>query len=517
MTGSKSARSRVRGCDFSDQEMTFRGALFRLLPPMRVRVVQTLVVQALVVLALVASMLVPWAPVSSPAAAAAVAPQSASAPSDAPRSGDKYAVNLEKARAALEARDFGAAQRFSFALTVLDAARWEGHVVLGAALLGAGKRDEARAAFAAARGAPAEVMLLVEHATQVAVPEAQSLPTEAADSAGANPSADQPVRDAERSAPEEPLSGRDKTRIAAARSIANDLNSERDPAERARLLKELAEATATLPSARGPRIEMLFLRALAALEADDGEMGWTAAQALRKLGALETDDEARLDVVARLQRKGWDAESKPDFVGEKRAKLEAELQKVQAEVRRAVVEATTVEWAYSNPSVVDSMSHRQSSEITFSGRSAALITTRRTKQRVAGPADLNDQQVEVLYFPFDVRELNVTTESEAWYELDLQRSVTHDSDTVGLSIFPRSRDRELWKVFGIDRPESGGAVIWNEGGDSGTKYRVPYPPPFAKSKSKVARLLEVLQRWKAIALELDALDAGGTAPPAVSK
>ena len=67
------------------------------------------------------------------------------------RSVDKYDELLDKALAALASGDAVEAEKVSFALTMLDHARCEGHAVLGAALARRGKPAEAKAAFDAAK------------------------------------------------------------------------------------------------------------------------------------------------------------------------------------------------------------------------------------------------------------------------------------------------------------------------------------------------------------------------------
>jgi formylglycine-generating enzyme required for sulfatase activity len=67
------------------------------------------------------------------------------------RSVDKYDELLDKALAALASGDAVEAEKVSFALTVLDDARCEGHAVLGAALARRGKSAESKAAFDAAK------------------------------------------------------------------------------------------------------------------------------------------------------------------------------------------------------------------------------------------------------------------------------------------------------------------------------------------------------------------------------
>jgi formylglycine-generating enzyme len=67
------------------------------------------------------------------------------------RSVDKYDELLDKALAALASGDAVEAEKVSFALTMLDDARCEGHAVLGAALARRGKPAEAKAAFDAAK------------------------------------------------------------------------------------------------------------------------------------------------------------------------------------------------------------------------------------------------------------------------------------------------------------------------------------------------------------------------------
>ena len=67
------------------------------------------------------------------------------------RSVDKYDELLDKALAALASGDAVEAEKVSFALTMLDDARCEGHAVLGAALARRGKPAESKAAFDAAK------------------------------------------------------------------------------------------------------------------------------------------------------------------------------------------------------------------------------------------------------------------------------------------------------------------------------------------------------------------------------
>ena len=67
------------------------------------------------------------------------------------RSVDKYDELLDKALAALASGDAVEAEKVSFALTMLDDDRCEGHAVLGAALARRGKPAESKAAFDAAK------------------------------------------------------------------------------------------------------------------------------------------------------------------------------------------------------------------------------------------------------------------------------------------------------------------------------------------------------------------------------
>ncbi len=79
------------------------------------------------------------------------------------RSVDKYDELLDKALAALASGDAVEAEKVSFALTMLDDARCEGHAVLGAALARRGKPAESKAAFDAAKSkANGTTMRLVE-------------------------------------------------------------------------------------------------------------------------------------------------------------------------------------------------------------------------------------------------------------------------------------------------------------------------------------------------------------------
>ena len=95
------------------------------------------------------------------------------------RSVDKYDELLDKALAALASGDAVEAEKVSFALTMLDHARCEGHAVLGAALARRGKPAEAKAAFDAAKSkANGTTVRLVEliALTALAVPVPTAVP-----------------------------------------------------------------------------------------------------------------------------------------------------------------------------------------------------------------------------------------------------------------------------------------------------------------------------------------------------
>ncbi|MDI9402316.1 MAG: hypothetical protein QM516_00450 [Limnohabitans sp.] len=435
-------------------------------------------------------------------------------PAEARQSSDKFADTLSKAREALAARDFAAAERVAFALTVLDPERWEGHLAYGAALLGAGKLDEAREAFATARSAPPEVALLAELALGAALSQPEAVPTESADAAAApGASESSPV------APEEQLTARERTRVASARSIASDINRERDPAKRAALLAELMSATATVPSARGPRVEMLFLRTLAAIELDDGDAGWNAARELRKLGAFESAEPAYADIVARVERKGWDADKKPDFVGEKRAKLEAELAKIKSEFKR--VHERTVDVAYESGDAVDRFRWNPSvTRLEFQGRDLVRIDVFKRRQRIAGKPDEFDFDGTVVHQLFDVRGFSESREN--WSEISPAEAaedwLSVPPGTVRLSIQGMQDRLRLVSLFGLPEEASKGRK-WREGANSqgfgGVSHssRLGISGVYGKSQADAAALVTILSRWKAIVLELDALDAKAAAQP----
>ncbi len=114
------------------------------------------------------------------------------------RSVDKYDELLDKALAALASGDAVEAEKVSFALTMLDDARCEGHAVLGAALARRGKSAESKAAFDAAKSkANGTTVRLVEliALTAVAAPVPTPVPVLVPVPTPPKPAASQPALD----------------------------------------------------------------------------------------------------------------------------------------------------------------------------------------------------------------------------------------------------------------------------------------------------------------------------------
>lgn len=433
----------------------------------------------------------------------------------AQQSTEKYTANLAKARAALAAGDFAAAERIAFALTVLDADRWEGHIAHGTALLGGGKIDEAREAFAAATSAPAEVAALAQLALRRV-----SGPAESAGDIASDPAADEIASkpDAEPMPAEEPLDARDKTRLDAARAIAGDLNAERDPAKRSALLAQMMTTTATVPSVRGPRIEMLFLRTIAAIELDDGDTGWNAVRELKRLGAMTDADPAFAEAVAQIQRKGWDADRKPDFVAEKRVKLEAELAKVQAEFKKALETAVQLTWTHEGP--VDGFEHSQSlSRVEFKESRYVLVDVWIEQRRFKGRpyTRLPDELGRMRHHVFDVTTFTDEPDRSSYVdEPPEERYIRWPAGAVWFSPGVRGDLSRGAALF--DLP---GEVRWKEG-ESAATGGIEHAVDgrfflVARSEDSAKRVVDAIGRLKQVTLQLEALDARVTLPTGGTK
>jgi len=105
--------------------------------------------------------------------------------------------------------------------------------------------------------------------------------------------------------------GDERLAVAKAKVLAKELEPEKDPGKRLGILLQLVEQTAALPKDSALRMQMLFLRGMAALELNNAELGWSTAKELRALNASMKADEAGLEILAKLDLKGWNTAEKP--------------------------------------------------------------------------------------------------------------------------------------------------------------------------------------------------------------
>ena len=218
----------------------------------------------------------------------------------APQAQSDYSSVLKAAQAAYGQGDFARAEKQAIALTVLDEARWEGHMLLGAALAKQGKAGAAESFAAAKTRAPAEKHAGIDEVARLA---GQGKPAGGGDGAPATKAPASPA----------PASGEDKMKLAVVKSITKQLDATQDAAKRQPLLRELLAKTEALPNQAEARCSVLFVRAMAALELGEEEVGWQTSTALREVDAASQADEGQMEILAQLERKGWNSREKPTW------------------------------------------------------------------------------------------------------------------------------------------------------------------------------------------------------------
>ena len=143
-------------------------------------------------------------------------------------------------------------------------------------------------------------VLLVVVATQTRC--AENPPPPVATQSAAEPPPAQPADD-----------GNERLAVAKAKVLAKELEIEEDAEGRREILGRLVEQTDALPRDPRLRMQMLFLRGVAALELNDAEIWWSTAKELRALKWSESADDAGLEILAKLYLKGWKWVEKPTW------------------------------------------------------------------------------------------------------------------------------------------------------------------------------------------------------------
>ncbi|MEY4118267.1 MAG: hypothetical protein RLZZ116_1595 [Planctomycetota bacterium] len=136
--------------------------------------------------------------------------------------------------------------------------------------------------------------------------------------------------------------GDERLALAKAKVLAKEFEAEQRGAHRRAIVVRLVQLTALLPNDPGLRMQMLFLRGRAALELNDSELGWSIAKELRELNASATADDAGLEILGRLDLKGWNADERPTWYEVVAREVDAAV--VTDPVGRARMAATTRPW-----------------------------------------------------------------------------------------------------------------------------------------------------------------------------
>ena len=136
--------------------------------------------------------------------------------------------------------------------------------------------------------------------------------------------------------------GDERLAVAKAKVLAKELEPEKDAEKRREILGRLVEQTAALPKDPALRMQMLFLRGMAALELNNAELGWSTAKELRALKASETADDAGLEILAKLDLKGWNTVVKPTWYEVVAREVDAAV--VSDAAARARMEQTKLPW-----------------------------------------------------------------------------------------------------------------------------------------------------------------------------
>jgi formylglycine-generating enzyme required for sulfatase activity len=136
--------------------------------------------------------------------------------------------------------------------------------------------------------------------------------------------------------------GDERLALAKAKVLAQEFEAEQRGANRRAIVVRLVELTAMLPTDPGLRMQMLTLRGRAALELNDSELGWSTAKELRALNASATVDDAGLEVLGRLDLKGWNTDERPTWYEVVAREVDAAI--VTDPDGRARMAATTLPW-----------------------------------------------------------------------------------------------------------------------------------------------------------------------------
>jgi formylglycine-generating enzyme required for sulfatase activity len=136
--------------------------------------------------------------------------------------------------------------------------------------------------------------------------------------------------------------GDERLAVAKAKVLAKELETEKDAERRREILGRLVEQTAALLKDPALRMQMLFLRGMAALELNNAELGWSTAKELRALKASESADDAGLEILAKLDLKGWNTVVKPTWYEVVAREVDAAV--VSDAAARARMEQTKLPW-----------------------------------------------------------------------------------------------------------------------------------------------------------------------------
>jgi tetratricopeptide (TPR) repeat protein len=107
------------------------------------------------------------------------------------------------------------------------------------------------------------------------------------------------------------LSGEARVKYNTLTLIAADIDKAKPGEERTKLLREFMDKSAEFLELAPNRADILVMRAALALELEDAHAGWEAGRKLTALGAGNSDDPKIQKVMAKLERKGWLAETDP--------------------------------------------------------------------------------------------------------------------------------------------------------------------------------------------------------------